>query len=358
MKIIKYTITLFFILIAGTFKVDASAKILFLCSDNDSYIMTKAVEGMKLPDGIQFEYILQNAGKDSNIQQKIKDADLIIANCLIEEFREYIYTLADFSKTKVYVLSGVRLRGQYPVIDSPEVAKYRSSRGPENFRNMIYYIVNREFDGTVKYEKPVKLPAVGICHTATDEIFSDFESFLKWYKAAGKYRATEPVVAVTIYAATFTEEEMQSLRLLVNALEAAKLNTFIAFGDEPEVIEKVLLDNNGQARIDVVLGMSFKFRSGLRKELLQALEKLGVPVINGLKLYRQYTYEWQESAKGMNDFSVTFALIAPEISGLIEPALLFGKTKKLDPDTGKEYYVSEPFVENIRNTTARIKRSS
>lgn len=356
MKTVKYAIVLMIIAISGIFEAQAATKILFLCSDNDSNMMNKAADGMKLPRDIQLEYLLQNSGKTVDIPAKIKEADIIIVNCLVEEFREYIYSLVDFARTKVYALSAVRLKGKYPVIDSAEVAKYRLCRNPENFRNMIYYIINKECDSSVKYEKPLKLPDIGICHTATEEIFPDLESFLKWYKASGKYRSAEPLVAVTIYAATFTEEDMQALRPLVNALEQMNLNTFIAFGDEPELIKKVFIDDKGDARVDAVLGLSFKFKSGLRKELIEALEKLGVPVINGLKLSRQYTHEWRESAKGMNDFSVSFSLIAPEMSGLIEPSLLYGKTKKLDPDTNKEYYVSEPFEENIRNTAARIRK--
>ena len=42
--------------------------------------------------------------------------------------------------------------------------------------------------------------------------------------------------------------------------------------------------------------------------------------------------EWLSSKRGMNDFSIAFGFIAPEISGLIEPSLLFGSRREQRAD--------------------------
>ncbi len=85
------------------------------------------------------------------------------------------------------------------------------------------------------------------------------------------------------------------------------------------------------------------------------MAELDVPVFNALRLYRQTTPEWRSSVRGMNDFAVAFGFIAPEISGMIEPSLLFGNRVVKD-GKGREVQEGEPFFDNIRITVERLQK--
>lgn len=332
----------------------AERRVVFLVSAADSAPAARSFRNFELPPGIRFEYLVQGSDAGERIRAAVRAADVVIANTLVEDYRKLLETEVDYTRTAVYVFSRTRLPERLPVREPPEIKAYRAYRCPENFRNLVRFVIHRELDDQVKFAPPVTLPATGIVHPDFEEVFENFDAYAARYREGGRFQPGRPYVAVTVYAASVTDEELRSLRRLTDALEKAGLNAFIAFGDEVGIIRKHLLAPDGTSRVAAVVGLSFKFKSALKPELAAALADLGVPVYNALRLYRQTTAEYLASPQGMNTFSVAFALIAPEISGLIEPTLLFGRRAATDPESGREYFEDEPFAANIDRLAARI----
>lgn len=331
--------------------------VVFLGGGNDSDLAAEAFTGLNLPEQVSFEYYCTPMTPMEKIRERARHADVLIINSLVRELRELAAKDIDYSKTKLYAFSSRRLPKNIPALEPPELQAYRANRRPVNFHNMILWIVNREFDPSVKFAPPLTLPEVGVTHPAADgKIFPSVAACREWGRQNGHFNPDNGLVAFAVHSASINKSEMELFRHLTDEFERQGVNVVIVYGDEPRVIHELLLDKTGKPAVDALLALSFKFKSGLGEPLRLALKQLDMPVFNALRLYRQTTPEWQASTRGMNDFSVAFGFIAPEISGMIEPSLLFGTNSTADPATGKTVQTSEPFIENIRITAQRLKK--
>lgn len=305
--------------------------VLFLSGESNAGITKRAFRKLELPKHIRFR-LIPDASDPALLREEIRKADLIIANGLIPEFRNALADSARLGKTPIYLLGSAHLANRIPSALQGKVhfpmeklvEQYRSSHSAENYRNLVRYLVHKELDPTVEYAPPRILSPIGLADPATGRKFSSYEA----YRAFRGERPVSGRVVITIYAANSAPEEIAVLKPLADALERRGLETAVAFGDERKLIQDFLLDRNGKSRFDFVIAFTFKFKAGLGEQLRKAMAKLDVPVVNALKLYRQTTPEWEKSVQGMNSFSVAFAMIAPEISGLIEPTLLYGRERR------------------------------
>ena len=319
----------------------AEKRVLYLAGESNTAAAKRAFRSMELPEAIRF-LVIPDASDRRLLETEIAGADLIIANGLVPEFRDALAASARLGETKIYLLGTEHLRPRIPRkllghINFPmekAVAEYRSSLSPRNMRNLIRYLIHKELDSSVTFEPPQVKEKAGLIDPFTGKSYSSYRTYRKARpEANGNGRAV-----VMIYSAGNTPEETALLRPLADALEKRGIETTYAFGDEVALIRNFLLDGNGRSRFDIAIAFSFKFKAGLGEPLKNALADLDIPVINALKLYRQTSDEWEKSVQGMNNFSVAFAMIAPEVSGLIEPTLLIGR--KTENGVVKEFPMS------------------
>ncbi len=332
------------------------SRVVFLGGGNDTDLAAEAFADLQLPDHITFEYYCTPVDSMDKITERARQADILIINSLVIELRELVSDKIDFSRTKLYAFSARRLPKNIPALEPPEVKAYRANRRPQNFKNMIYWIVNRELDPSVAFEPPVTLPDLGVTHPAAGgQVFPSISAYREWGVKNGFYRPGNGLVAFAVHSASINKSEMELFRHLTDGFERQGVNVAVVYGDEVRVINELLLDADGRQTVDALLALSFKFKSGLGEPLRLALKKLDMPVFNALRLYRQTTPEWEASVRGMNDFSVAFGFIAPEISGMIEPSLLFGARSRSDA-SGKTVQIGEPFPAQIDITARRLKK--
>ncbi|MGE4565902.1 MAG: cobaltochelatase subunit CobN, partial [Victivallaceae bacterium] len=337
--------------------VAAHAKtVVFLGGANDSDLYSEAFAELKLPETVKLEHYCVGLDTPETIAERARAADVVVINALVIELRELAAGGGiDFAKTKLYALSSRRLPKGLPALEPPELRAYRENRRPVNFRNMAYWIINRELDAAVKFDPPQSLPEVGATHPDAGKIFPSLAAYREWAETSGRWFPGRGVVAFAVHAASINPAELALFRHLTDEFARQRLNVVVVYGDEVRLIRELLLDADGKAAVDAVLALSFKFKSGLGEPLRQAMADLDVPVFNALRLYRQTTAEWQSSVRGMNDFAVAFGFIAPEISGMIEPSLLFGNRVVKD-GKGREVQEGEPFADNIRITVERLQK--
>ena len=86
-------------------------------------------------------------------------------------------TEVDFSHTKLYALSSRLLKKGIPASEPPEMKAYRANSRAENFRNLVYWIVHRELDSSVKFQPPVTLPETGVTHPDCDAVCRSIPEF-------------------------------------------------------------------------------------------------------------------------------------------------------------------------------------
>ncbi|MBQ9336035.1 MAG: cobaltochelatase subunit CobN [Lentisphaeria bacterium] len=344
-------LVLLFLLIAPAVSAET---VVFLGSASDSQLFAAAFKDLKLPERIRFEHYCMAVDDPAAISAALRRADILIVNARAKAVREAAAGV-DFSRTKLYALSSRLLPKEIPAREPPEIRAYRANSRPENFRNMVLWIVHKELDPSVRFAPPVSLPEVGITHPDAKKVFASFREFLRWSKSRKLYRQDAPMIALAVHSASINRQELALFRHITAECERLGMNVMIVYGDEVRVIRELLLGRDGKPRVDAVLALSFKFKAGLGEPLRRALNDLDVPVFNALRLYRQTTPEWEASQQGMNNFAVAFGFIAPETSGLIEPSLLIGSRQKPGAD-GRSVQIPEVFPEHIRHTVARLKK--
>lgn len=349
---------LFLLCFSVLFEVTAAAgpaRVVFLGGGSDSEMLAEAFAELNLPEAIDFQYRCVQVDPPEAIERCAQQADILIINALVKELRELAANRIDRSKTRLYALASRRLPAAVGALEPEEVQAYRATRSPANYRNLVRWIIHQELDQTVRFEPPVTLPEIGVTHPDAGVIFSSIAEYRQWAEATGHARPDNGTVAFAVHAASINPSELDLFRHLTREFERQQLNVAIVYGDEVRVIRELLLDRAKKPTVDAVLALSFKFKSGLGEALRSALADLDLPVFNALRLYRQTTPEWEASPRGMNDFAVAFGFIAPEISGLIEPSLLFGNRTTVDAE-GRKIQTAEPFPDAIRITASRLRQ--
>ena len=340
---------IFFPLLSGAEKCA-----LFLAGPSMAGEARRAFAGMQLPQGVRFRMI-PDASNAALLQSEIARADLIIANGLVPEFRDILAGSPGLDKKIIHLLGTPALRPRIPekllqhciFPMDPEVAAYRAYLSAANLRNMVLYLLWKELQIPLHVPAPETGPQVGIIDPFTGKIWQDAEA---WFAAHPVKADSRGRVAVLVYRASAVEGKSLFLKDLVKVFAEHGLEAVCFFGDEIRLIREFLLDRNGRPRVDGVAAFSLKFKAGLSPALQKALADLDMPVINALTLYRQTTEQWQASPQGMNNFAVAFSMIAPEVSGLIEPTLLFGREMR----DGEAVFV--PFHDNMTRLAERMQK--
>ena len=331
------------------------ASVVYLGPASDSRLAGEVAKTLKLPSHITLEFLFTGIDPEEKIVSAARKADLLILNARSAKLREVAEKHVDFKKTRLYAATSRLLKKEIPAQEPPEMKAYWRNRTGENFGNMLRWIIGREFKVRLKAAAATGIAACGATHPAAERHFASIPEFRKWAVRKKIWKPDAPLVALAVHQANVNKDGLALFKHLTDACEAEGLNAVIVFGDEVKVIRELLLTPEGERRADGVLALSFKFRSGLNPALAAAIRELDLPIFNVLRLYRQTTEEWRTSPRGMNDFSVAFGFVAPELSGLIEPSLVFGSRNVPSPGGGK-IQIDEPFPDRIRSAAARMKQ--
>ncbi len=336
--------------------VAVAADLVLMVIDNNSYIANLAVS--ELDTGVDVKVVsaggLDKGGEE--LRQRIDGARVIVVDVMGRELVEYLTERIDLANKRIYALRGSiddeRLKRLGFVFDE-EVAGYYSHISRENIRNMLRLVIHRHIDDTVSYDAVKKRPGLGIYHPEAPGIFTDAGSFLDWQAGRPGYDPQRPRIGLVFFPSFLTEGQREPVEHLIRRLEDAGFTVMPCFGRDQDVLERLLLDKNGRARVDIVLAYSLKFYSALTPRLAELLKKLDVPVISAINLYRDTADEWRRSPVGIGSMEVTWTMATPEISGLVEPTVLSAKERV--GDGPEAYYIGTPVEENIERLIPRLR---
>ena len=138
-------------------------------------------------------------------------------------------------------------------------------------------------------------------------------------------------------------------------MEEEGFNVCPAFGSDRQVIQEFFLDADRRPRIDLALAFSLKFQSSLNQETLAAVQALGRPIFNVHNMYYSTVAEWREDPRGLAPLETAWAVANPEITGLIEPGVLTGKEKSVDPQTGRAVFSHLLIEDNLEHLLPRLR---
>ncbi|MDN3515271.1 MAG: cobaltochelatase subunit CobN [Candidatus Brocadia sp.] len=232
-----------------------------------------------------------------------------------------------------------------------EFRSYFEYDGVENFQNMVLFSLYKyQKIPEIKVELPKKRFKNGYFHRHNLQgmFFESFEEYKRWYEEAGYLKKGAEWVAVLTYSAFCERDQNEAEDELVHLLEEKGFNAFIAFGyPEAAVVEKLMSDMKGGAKVSGILSFLFRFSDFKATEVLG---RCGVPIINLITLYGKDGKEWESDPEGLSSLEVSWQLAIPEIAGLIQPTVAAYRIRERDDETGF-------FVENRRPIHERINRA-
>ncbi len=298
-------------------------------------------------------------GLRSSDLSHIKDSRLIIVNIMgrqiVQEVKDEIKE-AISKGAKVYAVAA---SGSYNdeikamgVIHDKKIDEYYRHGGIENFKNMLYYCLKKDFGIELNIAEVVKTPDFAIYDYKTKRLYEGFDEYAK---SKGDGFLKRPLIGLTFYKNSFESGQLLHIDAVIESLEKEGFSVLPVYGYPSELaVEKFFFDEKGNPRVRAVVGLSLKI--GLNPKVgIPILSRLGVPVIDAITLYTQSKEEWEKSPVGLDIFERAWQVAMPELGGVIQPTVIASKEKVIDKETGIEYIEERPIPERIKRLTERVK---
>ena len=241
---------------------------------------------------------------------------------------------------------------------------YWGHGGLSNQVGLLKYALTRAGIGGLALPEPQRSMDFGYYYPLADskaggyrgdgQVFASWEEFTTWKQKTGKVRPGAPRVAIGFYKSNFYGGETELIDAVIAEIERRGGEPVPIFGYPGEIAaERLLLDRQGAARADVMLGFFFNF-SG--PDAAKSLGKVDIPVVNLVSLYGRSEKEWRQSPMGLSFFEGTFNVAVPEVAGTIAPTVVGSQEKITDLDTGMRVVVRRPIASQVQLAVSRALR--
>ncbi|MDA3971852.1 MAG: cobaltochelatase subunit CobN [Desulfobulbaceae bacterium] len=355
---------LFLLLLPTTSLADAGQKeVVILTGVGDSLVVARTFKELRnLPLASRYRFASYTdrdirAGKVPLGQ--IQNAAIIVADFMHQEIGEFLAAnLGDrkpaiYSLRCAYLAEGLTKQG---LIINKQTERYYSPPTRENVQNLILLTLADQGE-EVSYDQPFTLPKAGIFHPDTKEIFSDYETYLAWYRQSGKFSADGFWVGIHTFSTSAVQGGGRLEAEIIHTLEKEGINVLPVFGRPPyhHSLQDFFLNGDNKPRVQAICGFGFRFLKGFPEETDRILRTLNAPVFIPLSTDPITIDQWQQSAQGTSPLRVASQLCVPEQSGGIEPTIVGGKSAARLKGTTDLVYDTVPMPENIDFLVGRIK---
>jgi cobaltochelatase CobN len=229
------------------------------------------------------------------------------------------------------------------------VNRYYRENGLENITQMLLFLLRRDCGLEVVSRDPVVVPQNGIYLKTQKRLVESLAEFHGHYTAG-----PGPWIGISCFKTTFDTGETGLVDAVIDRLEAQGFNVLPIYGYPSEMaVERFLIDENGKARVQAVVGLSLKVGIAPQRAI-PILTRLGVPVIDAITLSSQTRLEWERSPIGLDIFERSSMVGLPELAGIIQPTVVASKEKMVDRESGMEYVAVQPIPERIQRLVKRI----
>jgi len=253
---------------------------------------------------------------------------------------------------KVYAVGGSYSKDdeELGLINDEKINSYYNEGGVENITQMLLYLLKRDCALNVDYREPHAVPHHGYYLRDGRRVVTSFEEYRKVYKSG-----PGPWIGIPFFKTNLDSGEMQLVDAIIDKLEKEGMNVLPVFGFPSEVaVERFLIDSNGKARVQAVVGVSLKVGMSPQRAI-PIFSRLGVPIIDAITLMSQSREEWERSPVGLDIFERSSMIGLPELAGIIQPTVVASREKMLDKPTGLEYVTVEPIPERVNRLVDRVK---
>lgn len=247
------------------------------------------------------------------------------------------------------------------------LSKYLKLGGVENLRALVRALASLASGRPPELPEPRELPLQGIYHPRHG-VFESLGDYLRVYEFASR-----PLVGILFYRSDWVYGKTSVVDALVEELENLGLGVIPVFtyGFKDDVIgsegkeESIrrFFFRSGRPVIEVLVNLTSFFMSSRRArdawssrevasdEGTDLLKALGVPVLQGIRVFGRSAGEWLESKEGVDYSTLTYSVTMPEVNGVVEPVVVAGTS--LGPLGEKRYEVVREHVSWIARRVRR-----
>ncbi|WP_373988294.1 cobaltochelatase subunit CobN [Duganella sp. BuS-21] len=235
------------------------------------------------------------------------------------------------------------------VRDDKTIQAYHAEGGVENIGNLLRYILRNSFGSSVGVAPVHAMPESGLYDVQANRTVNTYDEYVLGY---AHHKPGAPWIAVPFYRASLVAGQTLPLAAIVARLEASGYNALPVFGYPYETPLKLLLDEAGKSRVELIVALGMKV--GGTASVGAILDKIGVPAINAITLSQQTLTQWQESKTGLDIIERTWQLAGAEAAGLIQPTVVASRERISDAQTGLAYVEETPIAERIERLNERV----
>ncbi len=284
----------------------------------------------------------------------LREADVVVMNVvarqLVQSVTPELNARRDGARV-TFAVGGVVDASMQPLALREErlLQEYYKAGGVDNLTNMLRQVLRTRFGAAVTAAPVLPMPDIGLYDVARNRTATSFAQYRDGY---AHYRAGAPWIGVMFYRASLVAGQTLPLAAIVTRLEQAGYNVLPAFGYPYEAPLKLLLDDAGKARVELIVALGMKV--GGTAATASVLEKLGVPAINAITLSQQSAAQWTASKVGLDIIERTWQLAGAELAGLIQPTVVASRERVTDRDTGLAYVEEQPIAERVERLAGRV----
>jgi cobaltochelatase CobN len=315
-------------------------KLIFAVSARDSIATARTVRELSarsdISDRCILEFYTDREIRSSRVSKEdVNTADVILVDFMKREFDDFLSTALGnrtpdgknidvYSLRCSYLAHKLKKKGFSPDIRS-EI--YYQPPTVENLKNMVFMVLSHK-GMKMPYKAPFVLPDAAIFHPEADTLFSDFNTYLGWYKKTGKFTSNGFWVGIHTFRTSAIRENGKLEGHLITALEKKGINALPVFGKPPyhQSLESYFLDESGHSRVDALCGFSFRFLRGYPEKTREILTRINAPVFIPLEAHGITIDQWKRSDRGISTLRTAWQVCIPEQNGGVEPTVVGGKT--------------------------------
>ncbi len=338
--------------------------IVFTVSARDSIVTARAIRELSaMPEvaGLcRLRFFTDREIRNKRVgTEDVNTADIILADFMKRESDDFLSSVLKNKNTQIYSLRCGYLADKLKKIGFiPDLRTevYYQPPTVANLKNLIFMVLS--FKGiSMPYAKPFVLPDKGIFHPDADHLFTDYDTFLKWYKNTNHYTDKGFWVGIHTFRSSAVKENGKLEAGIIAALEKNGINVLPAFGKPPyhKSLESCFLDQKGNSRVDALIGFSFRFLRGYPEETIQTLSRINAPVFIPLEAHGVTIDQWKKSDQGISTLRTAWQVCIPEENGGIEPMVVGGKTSVRLKGMTDVLYDRVPLPDQIDYLVKRIQ---
>jgi cobaltochelatase CobN len=242
------------------------------------------------------------------------------------------------------------------VTEDPRAQEYFSAGGADNLEHMIRELLARRILPNLAFNPAIAPPEAAYFEPRSRTYHLEFASYAKRYRQEAALADTQsrPWIGLALNRSGVTAGDIDYILDILRAFERKGMAVVPFFNYPAHAdLDWLLLDENGAPRVAAIAAISFKL-GVVPDQLIPQLERIGVPVISGIRLASQTSQDWEASETGIGIDERSWLIGTPELAGAIAPTVIAGTVTTQDPDTGISISRTQAIAERVERWVDRV----